>query len=71
MARLISQGKSDFTNRSIMDMLSSNCIFTNVALTEDGDVWWPGLTRDPPTNLTDWRGAPCADVDESVHHNAR
>jgi len=52
--------------------LEANCIFTNVALTRDGDVWWEGLTETPPDHLTDWKGRPWTPGGEpAAHPNAR
>ncbi|XP_049851204.1 uncharacterized protein LOC126325537 isoform X2 [Schistocerca gregaria] len=52
----VATGTNDFTNRSMMDAMQSNTIFTNVAVTPDGDVWWEGKTKDIPAKLIDWRG---------------
>jgi phosphoenolpyruvate carboxykinase (GTP) len=69
----VAPGTGYATNANAIAACSRNTIFTNVALTSDGDVWWEGLTSEPPEGLTDWKGRPWTpgSGEPAAHPNAR
>jgi phosphoenolpyruvate carboxykinase (GTP) len=69
----VAPGTGEQTNPNAVRAIARNSIFTNCAKTDEGDIWWEGLTREPPEHLIDWRGNDWTPAAEgpAAHPNAR
>jgi phosphoenolpyruvate carboxykinase (GTP) len=69
----VAPGTNDKSNSNAMQIISRNTIYTNVALTKDGDVWWEGRDDEAPEELTDWQGRPWkrGSAEKAAHPNSR
>ena len=69
----VAPGTNSHSNPNAMKMVGHDSIFTNVAMTPDGDVWWEGMETEPPENLIDWRGRSWnpSSREKAAHPNSR
>jgi phosphoenolpyruvate carboxykinase (GTP) len=69
----VAPGTNHTSNPNAMATISKDTIYTNVAMTKDGDVWWEGKDNDPPEELIDWQGRPWkkGSAEKAAHPNAR
>ncbi len=67
----VAPGTNTKTNPNCMATLTKDVIYTNVAVTDNGEIWWEGLSKEVPANLTNWKGQPHVEGEKAAHPNAR